>query len=506
MAGPARQEIYRARLYNGAAVYRATPVLSLSPAHVPFIARLQRSQVQCSIARCLPAPATGCASPPAMASAVASSVHAGPAAAGALTFGWLGPRLSLGGRDASATAAEAEEPAAASNAAEPAISKDFIDFEFCLGVSSTTMLPADELFADGKLLPLRPPQAAAARGVERRRDTALVEEVPAAPELSRAARLSAPEAALDLDPYVFSPKAPTCSSRWRELLRLRKAGQTPSASASPPASPAATPSSRASSSSAARSLKLLLQRSGGGRVADLAAAPLLLRDSSDSEASLSLTSSRYSLSSSSSSSGHDHDDFPRHSLDSVDPTPRPRIRLVRSHPQAPQPQPHPPVSASASAPAPAPARAAHSPARRRPSPSPSPPPPQQQQQQASVISVDSPRMNASGKIVFQGLERSSSSPAGSAHSSMRSRSRSRSRVMDRSYSAGVRATPVVLNVPVCSRPVFGFFKDKKEAAAAAARSRSALGRRTTTTTTAAAGGVGGRDLGNGKLTSFVLAD
>jgi hypothetical protein len=418
-----------------------------------------------------------------MASAVASSVHAGPAAAGALTFGWLGPRLSLGGRDASATAAEAEEPAAASNAAEPAISKDFIDFEFCLGVSSTTMLPADELFADGKLLPLRPPQAAAARGVERRRDTALVEEVPAAPELSRAARLSAPEAALDLDPYVFSPKAPTCSSRWRELLRLRKAGQTPSASASPPASPAATPSSRASSSSAARSLKLLLQRSGGGRVADLAAAPLLLRDSSDSEASLSLTSSRYSLSSSSSSSGHDHDDFPRHSLDSVDPTPRPRIRIVRSHPQAPQP--------------PAPARAAHSPARRRQSPSPSPPPPPQQQQ-ASVISVDSPRMNASGKIVFQGLERSSSSPAGSAHSSMRSRSRSR--VMDRSYSAGVRATPVVLNVPVCSRPVFGFFKDKKEAAAAAARSRSALGRRTTTTTTTtggssttAGGGVGGRD-------------
>jgi hypothetical protein len=484
LAGPARQEIYRARLYNGAAVYRATPVLSRSPPHVPFIARRPRSQVQCSIARCLAAPATGCVSPPAMASAVASSVHTGPAAAGALTFGWLGPRLSLGARDATvatATGTEAEEPAAASNAAEPAISKDFIDFEFSLGVSSsTTMLPADELFADGKLLPLRPPQAAAARGVERRRDTtALVEVAPAVADPGRAARLFAAEAALDLDPYVFSPKAPTCSSRWRELLRLRKAGQTPSASASPPASPAATPSSRASSSSAARSLKLLLQRSGGGRVPDLAAAPLLLRDSSDSEASLSLASSRYSLSSSSSSSGHDHDDFPRHSLDSVDPTPRPRIRIVRSHPQAPQPQP----------PAPAPARAAHSPARRRPSPSHAPPPPPPQQ--PSVISVDSPRMNASGKIVFQGLERSSSSPAGSAHSSMRSRSRSR--VMDRSYSAGVRATPVVLNVPVCSRPVFGFFKDKKEAAAAAARSRSALGRRTTTTTTAAGGGVGGRD-------------
>uniref|UniRef100_J3L9V8 Uncharacterized protein n=2 Tax=Oryza brachyantha TaxID=4533 RepID=J3L9V8_ORYBR len=87
-------------------------------------------------------------------------------------------------------------------------------------------------------------------------------------------------------------------------------------------------------------------------------------------------------------------------------------------------------------------------------------------------------MNSSGKIVFQGLERSSSSPAGSAHSSLRSRSR----VMDRSYSAGVRATPVVLNVPVCSRPVFGFFKDKKDAPAkdsSASRPRSSLGRKTT---------------------------
>jgi hypothetical protein len=54
------------------------------------------------------------------------------------------------------------------------------------------------------------------------------------------------------------------------------------------------------------------------------------------------------------------------------------------------------------------------------------------------------------------------------------------RAVDRSYSSGVRVAPVVLNVPVCSRPVFGgFFKDKtkeaaanKESAAAAARSSS----------------------------------
>ncbi|KAG2656205.1 zinc finger CCCH domain-containing protein 18-like [Panicum virgatum] len=427
-----------------------------------------------------------------MASAVASNVHAGPAAAGAMSFGWLGPRLSFGGgRDALASVVEVEEPKA-----EPAISKDFIDFEFSLG-GSATMLPADELFANGKLLPLRPQAAAgkaaaaAAEGdreVERereRRDTALVAEIPpSTPERVKALHPAAAEAALD--PYVFSPKAPTCSSRWRELLRLRKVQtpQKPSLSASPaPPATAATPS-RASNSSAARSLKLLLlQRNGGGRASgaaasDLSAAPLL-RDSSDSEASLSLASSRFSLSSSSSSSAHDHDDFPRHSLDSVDPTPRPRIRLVRSRPQA-APQPHAPTAVAAAS---APPRAGHSPARRCLSTPQAPPPP-------SVVTVDSPRMNASGKIVFQGLERSSSSPAGSVHSSMRSRSR----VMDRSYSAGVRATPVVLNVPVCSRPVFGFFKDKKDAAAkdaGSARPRSALGRRTPVA------GVSCRDLGNG---------
>ncbi|WVZ77782.1 hypothetical protein U9M48_025606 [Paspalum notatum var. saurae] len=415
-----------------------------------------------------------------MASAVASNVHAaGPGAAGAMSFGWLGPRLSFGGRDAAAAAVVEVEEETKPEPPPPAICKDFIDFEFSLG-GAATMLPADELFADGKLLPLRPhPAPASALPVDgererERRDTALVAEVPRTPERVKALHPAAAEAALD--PYVFSPKAPTCSSRWRELLRLRKV-QTPqkpapSASSPAPASAAATPGRASSGSSAARSLKqLLLQRNGGGRASDLSAAPLL-RDSSDSEASLSLASSRFSLSSSSSSSGHDHDDFPRHSLDSVDATPRPRIRLVRSRPS----QPHPSLAASAPSPSPAPAaaapaRAAHSPARRRPSSTPPPP---------SVASVDSPRMNASGKIVFQGLERSSSSPAGSAHSSLRSRSR----VMDRSYSAGVRATPVVLNVPVCSRPVFGFFKDRKESsaaskdAAASARPRSALGRRT----------------------------
>nr|XP_040252490.1 uncharacterized protein LOC120969378 [Aegilops tauschii subsp. strangulata] len=90
-------------------------------------------------------------------------------------------------------------------------------------------------------------------------------------------------------------------------------------------------------------------------------------------------------------------------------------------------------------------RAAHNPACRRPLPP--------RQNASRCLSVDSPRMNSSGKIVFQqGLERSCSSPC-SLHA------------VARSYSSGVRVAPVVLNVPVCSRPVFGFFKDKKESAA-----------------------------------------
>ncbi|KQJ93491.1 hypothetical protein BRADI_3g04947v3 [Brachypodium distachyon] len=362
----------------------------------------------------------------AMASAVATSMPmpaSSPAAA--VSYGWLGPRLSFG-RDS-------KEPSECKAAADQ-VSKEFIDFEFSLG-GSATMLPADELFADGKLLPLRPQSSAAAEPAAE-----IHAATTTAPELVKTTPLrpSSSSMAEAFDPYVFSPKAPTCSSRWRELLRLRKV-QTPPPPHKPSPSPVPATPSRASNSSAARSLKLLLlQRNSGGRASDLssAAAPLL-RDSSDSEASLSLASSRFSLSSSSSSSAHDHDDFPRHSLDSVDVTPKPRIRLVRS--SQPTPHRHPPPPPHSSAP---------------------------------------PRAG--------GLERSSSSPAGSVH-------RSRSRVMDRSYS-----TPVVLNVPVCARPSFGFFKDKKDSAAgkeAAARLRSSLGRKTT-----AAGGsssVSCRDLGTG---------
>ncbi|CAN6215951.1 unnamed protein product [Urochloa humidicola] len=393
-----------------------------------------------------------------MASAVASNLP--PAA---VPYGWMSPRASFS-RDAAQVAdMDAPSPAAAAMAVattpEPAISKDFIDFEFSLG-GSATMLPADELFADGKLLPLRKSAAAAAAAP-------LPDPVPAPPLQAEAAmpapaepikplRAAAVAAADGTDPYVFSPKAPSCSSRWRELLGLKRAAaaqRSPSAKPSP--SPAGTAkaapaAARSANSAAARSLKLLLQRnttaggrgSGASAASDLASAPLL-RDSSDSEASLSLASSRFSLSSSSSSSGHDHDDVPRLSLDSAaDPNP-PRIRLVRS-------SRHRHSTSSSS-------RAGRSPGRRRPSP-------------PRCVSVDSPRMNSSGKIVFQGLERSSSSPCSFHAAASRHRS-SRAAAVDRSYSSGVRVAPVVLNVPVCSSPVFGFFKDHKKDAAAASKDK-----------------------------------
>jgi len=74
--------------------------------------------------------------------------------------------------------------------------------------------------------------------------------------------------------------------------------------------------------------------------------------------------------------------------------------------------------------------AGRSPARRRPSP---PPPPR-------CLSVDSACMILSGKIVFKGLERSSSSPC-----SFQAASKSQSRAaVDRSYSSGVRVVLVVI--------------------------------------------------------------
>lgn len=414
-----------------------------------------------------------------MTSAVASNLLAPTAASSSSTpCGWLAPRVSFSGRDAIA-AEEHEETAVASTSpvATPAISKDFIDFEFSsFGGCAASMLPADELFADGKLLPLRKAAAPEPEPCTAAPPPARSQAMPPPPAEQTMKPLRAAAGLATADQYVFSPKAPSCSSRWRELLGLKRASsssasQSPRPSPSPSAlakTPGRSTTTGSSTSSAARSLKFLLQRSNnnnnsnnGRASSDLASAPLL-RDSSDSEASLSLASSRFSLSSSSSSSGgHDsHDDIvinPRFSLDSgadLNHHQPPRLRLVRSS------------------------------GRRHSTSGPCGPPPPPQPR---CVSVDSPRMNSSGKIVFQQspLERSCSSPCSFHHAAAAaSKSRScRAAGVDRSYSSGgVRVAPVVLNVPVCSRPVFGFFKDKQKDSSAAdnaraSRTSSTLGRK-----------------------------
>ncbi|KAE8699114.1 protein RRNAD1-like [Hibiscus syriacus] len=120
----------------------------------------------------------------------------------------------------------------------------------------------------------------------------------------------------------------------------------------------------------------------------------------------------------SSSSSHEHEDLPRLSLDSEkpsfnnNPSPNPfasrRMRIIK--PKAGSGSDTNDQTADAS---------------------------------SGTQRSDSPRMNSSGKIMFQSLERSSSSP-----SSFNGGSRFKQRgVMERSYSANVRVAPVLNVVP-----------------------------------------------------------
>nr|GLL17590.1 uncharacterized protein LOC109190495 [Ipomoea trifida] len=289
---------------------------------------------------------------------------------------------------------------------------DAADFEFRLD-RPEIMLPADELFSDGKLLPLQVPTI----------------RLPAK-ETGEAADM---EVKLPDTPKVktrneISTKAPRCSSRWKELLGLKKLYQNRNVKDDRIKTTSPALSSPSQSNCSHKSMKNLLQRcskSLNSSIDESLSFPLL-KDSDNESASNS--SSRLSLSS--SSSGHENDDLPRISLDSekainLSRNP-PRVRLVK------------PRSLSSENPAGRVCRRAPDAAT------------------IGGVSADSPRMNSSGKIVFHSLERSSSSP-----SSLNGEPRYKHRGMERSYSANVRVTRV-LNVPVCSlrsssKPgVFGF--------------------------------------------------
>ncbi|KAK7287177.1 hypothetical protein RIF29_00278 [Crotalaria pallida] len=81
------------------------------------------------------------------------------------------------------------------------------------------MLPTDELFSDGKLLPLHlylsslKPFTPSTIIVGTGTGTGTTES-PASPPITSATK--------PVEPFLFSHKAPRCSSRWRELLGIKK--------------------------------------------------------------------------------------------------------------------------------------------------------------------------------------------------------------------------------------------------------------------------------------------
>ncbi|GJU68155.1 hypothetical protein Tco_1254414 [Tanacetum coccineum] len=298
---------------------------------------------------------------------------------------------------------------------------DFDGFEFRLE-DPVTMLPADELFSDGKLVPLQMTVKCNERVNEGETATSsgnvmVVNDT--CPDTPCGRRMRGE------NHDVFSPRAPRCSSRWKELLGFGIGNNN---------NKRATPLASSNANGAARSIRQLLQRNSKASSIDASVnVPLL-----DNEGVT--ISSRASLSSSSSSSNHSLDDLPRLSLDSDKPSKsiRPKTRMVKTRPD--------PRAA---------ARGNRNTTRRSADAC-------ESRAAGTTITIDSPRMNSSGKIVFQHLERSSSSPS-SFNGGPRYKHRG---VMERSYSANVRIT----NVPVCSlrgsssKSVFGFpiFSQQKQ--------------------------------------------
>ncbi|CAN1157988.1 hypothetical protein LINPERHAP2_LOCUS21884 [Linum perenne] len=384
------------------------------------------------------------------------------------SYGWLSPRISFSRDDDSSSKLHHQKPAppptapatTAAAAADPP-SQDLPDFEFRLD-DPVGMLPADELFSDGKLVPMqltsvKPCLSAAPATTAERESSSRRMEM----EVSG-------NSTTTTDQYLFSPKAPRCSSRWKELLGLRKfyhnnpkaAENQKTSSLLSSSSSSSAASSNSSNGNNHKSLRHFLHRNSKScschSSLDSALSLPLLKDL-DCE-SVSISSSRLSLSSSSSS--HEHEDLPRLSLDSEKPNPNLNINLNFNPLQSPNPfvvnrnqNGNPPrmrmVKQRGDVNGDTTTRVGRSPMRRSSGDS--------SGVTSRGVSVDSPRLNSSGKLIFESLERSSSSP-----SSFNGGPRHKHKGMERSYSANVRVTPV-LNVPVCSLrgssksgSVFGF--------------------------------------------------
>ncbi|GAV74886.1 hypothetical protein CFOL_v3_18366 [Cephalotus follicularis] len=362
-------------------------------------------------------------------------------------YGWLSPRMSLSrDEDSSSSSSKMSKPNSSTKTKQspPDLLSDpkaeIEDFEFRLE-DPVAMLPADELFFDGKLMPLHLSNLKPSSVNEMMMMTS--------PETTTTATTSSSKSCREIsgtDPHLFSPKAPRCSSRWRDLLGLKKLYLNANSKQQEQEHHSKTSASGVSTTTNttnSKSIKHFLHRSGksASSSSDSAYFSLPLLKDCDSE-SVSVSSSRLSLSS--SSSGHEHEDLPRLSLDSDKPLnpPSPNPFILNRNPNPPRMR----IVKAKTENNGNQTRTGRSPMRRESSSSTS-----------RGVSVDSPRMNSSGKIVFQSLERSSSSP-----SSFNGGPRYKHRGMERSYSANVRVTPV-LNVPVCSLrgssksgSVFGF--------------------------------------------------
>ncbi|GFS41404.1 hypothetical protein Acr_00g0074070 [Actinidia rufa] len=287
------------------------------------------------------------------------------------SYGWLSPQISFSRELAD------NESSKVARAKMPNLLEDPV-----------TMLPADELFSDGKLVPLQ-------------RSTVPQARSPDAPKARRRLDVSS------TDPYLYSPKAPRCSSRWKEILGLGLTRFHLNNNAKPD------------------SRKTTQIRSPFHYPLAYLSLPLPLPPVTITMISPGSRSIRISLISVITQSLS-----PRTRIRTLPP---PRVKVVKHR--------------ANSSDNPTGARIGGSSLRSAPDSTTT---------TARGVSVDSPRMNSSGKIVFQGLERSSSSP-----SSFNGGPRFKHRGMERSYSANVRVTPV-LNVPVCSlrgsskSSVFGF--------------------------------------------------
>ncbi|KAL6843686.1 hypothetical protein ACP4OV_026257 [Aristida adscensionis] len=272
------------------------------------------------------------------------------------------------------------------------------EFEFHVPAAAAALSAADELFSGGKLVPLhRPP--------------------PPSPPSSPP---PCPEPASEPD----SPRAPRCAGRrWRDLLLLVSSSKKAKAAAGegkgspegclkrrdlphfrPLLSRASSSSSSTSSADSGKNAR---------RAPPLSRSPLRTRSAPVANL-LHLISKKPA-----------GDKIAAAAADAS---------LVRR--QAAEPCAHPlltRVSSSSSASSSDSGRNPRAPWRPRPPARPRP-----------AVAAESPRVSASGRVVFRGLERSSSTPASAGIGPRRPRPRG----MERSYSANVRVDPVI--------NVFGF--------------------------------------------------